>query len=141
MSQSQPLYTILPISTVVKGKVVNGDKVGRTIGFPTANLKVDPATLFIDRGVYLCQAKFKHQGRAQTKFGLAYFGPRYIFGELINSFEVYLYDFNGEIYGETMTITTTHFLRPPIELKSLTELQVQLEADKKEGLTLLPATN
>lgn len=137
MSQTQPLYTILPLTTVIKGKVVNGDKVGRTIGFPTANLNINPDELFLDKGVYLCEASFKFQGEKTSRYGLAYYGPRYIFGELLNSFEVYLYDFAGEIYGVTVTITTSHFMRPPLDLKSLTELQVQLAADKQEGLKLL----
>lgn len=137
MAASDAVYTIEPFKFLITGKVVNGDKVGRTIGFPTANLNVNMDEAQLPPGVYLAKASFKDKGETVTKHGLAYFGPRYVLGEKINSFEVFLYDFNNQIYGVVMTVTLTHFMRKPIDIKSWEELKSQLEMDKSQGERLL----
>jgi len=129
-------YTILPTHFSIKSQVINGDKIGRTIGFPTANLKLDGQEIDLKPGVYLCQLAFENQPELQ-KYGLTYYGPRYIFGELTNSFETYIYNFNQEIYGSELVVTVSDFMRPPLKIKSLAELKNQLEKDKAKGLELL----
>lgn len=124
---------------VVTGVVKHGEKVGQTIGFPTANLDVDVLKISLDPGVYFCRSTITLEDK--TAFtdipGLAYFGPRFIFNEKVNSFEVYLYDFDRTIYDYTVTATLTHFLRPPKEIRDLATLKTQLEEDKITGLRLI----
>ncbi len=121
----KPLY--------VSGKVILGEKVGRTIGFPTANLKVKLKPDNLKTGVYLATATIKRK----KYFGLAYFEPRYIFGETRNNFEIFIYDFNKNIYGENLKVELIHFLRKPIKIKTTHQLKRQLTVDKKKGLELL----
>lgn len=137
MSSPQDIYPIKPFTYSVAGEVIHGDKVGRTIGFPTANLKIQSGALTLEPGVYLATATFAFGDKKIQKAGLAYYGPRHIFGELRNSFEVFLYDFDQEIYGVIMSVDLTHFMRPPLELGSLEALKNQLELDKNKGLELL----
>lgn len=123
----------------ISGKVTHGEEVGRTIGFPTANLdiKIDPNELKM--GIYFGECKVK----SKTYYCLAYFGPRHIFGEPHNNFEVYLYDFKGDLYGEELTITLTQFMRKPVKTKSLEELKKLIEEDKEAGEKLFtkPSTS
>ncbi len=118
----------------VAGKVIRGDQIGRTIGFPTANLDVqlDPAE--IEPGVYVGQC----QVGDQTYFCLPYFGPRAVMGETHNIFEVYIYDFDQQIYDQLLAVTLLSFVRAPININSLEELKSQLERDKASGLQMLP---
>ena len=120
------MHAIPPLH--IRGQVIPGEKVGRTIGFPTANLDtLPPASL--EQGVYFATCQLE----AQTLSGLAYFGPRLIFNELQPCFEIYLYNFSQEIYGKPLDVTLTHFMRPPLPFSSLEALQTQLELDKTEG--------
>lgn len=143
------------------GIVIQGEAVGRTIGFPTANLDTIPSEKDLRPGVYLgyCRLNQKLKTRKtkqisknklekRNKFSvsnlefsalpcLVYFGPRYIFGETQNVFEVYLIDFTGDLYGKKLTVQLTHFIRPPKKLSSLDELKTQLAEDKKRAERLL----
>jgi|SRR5579859_1267363 len=116
------------------GRIVHGEKVGRTIGFPTANFDHTPNENELDTGVHL---GFCHIDNKKY-YCLSYFGPRFIFGEVKNCFEVYIYNFAGQLYGETLSIALTNFLRPPIKINSLEQLRQQLEEDKKTALEFLP---
>lgn len=115
------------------GKVIHGEKVGRTIGFPTANLDFLPRLNELERGVYFGHAHIDEK----TYPCLAYFGPRYIFGEEKDNFEVYLYEFNRDLYGKRLFGNLDFFIRSPKKIQGLAALQKQLEDDKKIGLTLL----
>lgn len=118
--------------------VVHGDGQGRKLGFPTANFKDIPNPDQLKTGVYFGYAKFVKSDRFKIKKpALIYFGPRLVFGEQINNFEVYIYDFSQQIYGETVTATLTHFLRPPVKAKSKEELIKMIEKDKEIGKDLI----
>ena len=116
----------------VSGRVIAGRKVGRTIGFPTANLDLKGKALKLKRGIYTasCLLAGSHH------LGLAYYGPRFVLGESVDSFEVYLFDLNRNIYGQRLSVKLIHFLRDPAYTKSLSALQKKIAADKKETLSL-----
>jgi len=116
-------------------KVIHGEKVGRTIGFPTANFSAPPKDEDLKPGVYFgkCTIIGTKDTETITKDCLAYFGPRYIFGEEVNSFEVYIYDFDQHIYGQDVTAVLSHFMRPPEKIKTIAQLQQLLEHDKVSG--------
>jgi len=109
---------------ILKGTVVAGEKAGRRIGFPTANLKLK-RTPKIKPGVYAAVCKLG----ANSYLGLAYWGKRYIFGDKVASFEVYLLNFNKNIYGKELTVKLLDFLRGPKRLKSLAAVKKTLTAD------------
>lgn len=117
----------------VKGKVIHGEKVGKTIGFPTANLKVKLKPDKLKTGVYFATTTIKRK----KYFGLAYFGPRYIFGETVNNFEIFIYEFKKNIYGGYLQVELISYLRKPIKIKTTVQLKKQLTIDKKIGLMLL----
>jgi len=122
------------VNRIVHGTVISGDQVGRTIGFPTANLKTSDVSAELKPGVYYAECEITDIGEVKT--GLAYYGPRLIFGEVTNNFEIYLYDFDRDIYGQELAITLHHYVRPPLPFESLEALQLQLEQDKAAGLVL-----
>jgi len=99
------------------GTVIPGEKIGRIINFPTANLalkKLPP----IKPGVYLAVCRLGKN----SYLGLAYYSPRH-------TFEVYLFDFNQAIYGQKISLKLTHWLRPPKKISSLPELRCLLQTD------------
>ncbi len=123
----------------ITGTVVPGEKVGRTIGFPTANLNTIPTRGELKPGVYLGTCTIYQEDKLRWKDlpCLPYFGPRFIFGEQHDVFEIYLYSFDASIYNHTVVVTLTHFIREPQQVSSLGELKELLENDKKTGLKLL----
>lgn len=116
-------------------KIIHGEKVGRTIGFPTANFSNPPEDEDVKQGVYFGRCTIVGESAEETKQYdcLAYFGPRHIFGEKVNSFEVYIYDFDDQIYGKDVTVVLSHYMRPPEKINNLEQLQLLLENDKKTG--------
>jgi riboflavin kinase/FMN adenylyltransferase len=132
-----PSIVVKPLTII--GKVIHGEQVGRTIGFPTANLDNVPNREELQPGVYLgiCSIYNGDKLAWEKVPCLPYFGPRHIFGETHDVFEVYLYDFDQPIYEYTMEVTLTHFIREPKQITSLDELKNQLEQDKQTGLKLL----
>lgn len=99
------------------GKVIPGEKIGRIINFPTANLTLKKLPS-IKPGVYLAVCRLAKN----SYLGLAYYSPRY-------TFEVYLFDFNQDIYGKKLLVKLTHWLRPPKKISSLPELRCLLQTD------------
>ena len=101
----------------ISGTVIPGEKIGRTIGFPTANLFLNQKPK-IKRGVYAVLIYLKRE----NYLGLAYFSPR-------DAFEVYIFNFKQVIYGEILKVKLLKFLRPPKTIKNLTALKKLLESD------------
>lgn len=112
----------------LKGKVVHGDKLGRTLGFPTANLELPQYKLIPKNGVYLVKVNFKNN----TYKGLLSIGTR---PTVTNSeekrVEVYIMDFKDEIYGEDLSVELIQFIREDMKFNSLDELIQQMNWDKK----------
>lgn len=117
----------------LKGKVIHGEKVGRKIGFPTANLKTTPKNLKIKQGVYLAKCKIKNT----EHHALAYYGQRFIFNQKRLSFEIYIYNFSENIYGKTVQVRLLEFMRRPKKIHKLSNLRKLLELDKKNGNELI----
>lgn len=126
----------LQLTFCFKGNVIHGEKVGRTIGFPTANLDFLPTVKELKLGVYFGFVKIGEK----SFHCLAYFGPRYIFGEEKNNFEVYIYDFDDDIYGQELVGELTAYIRPPKKLKGLKNLRAQLQHDMEIGYRLIAET-
>lgn len=112
----------------ITGKVVHGDKIGRTLGFPTANLEIEKYKLIPGNGVYLVEVH--HQNKIHK--GLLSIGIR---PTVTNSdekrVEVFILDFEEEIYGEILTVELIQFIREDKKFDSIEELVEQMNKDKE----------
>ena len=117
----------------VTGKVIEGQKLGRTIGFPTANLATGEAQLPPD-GVWAVQALLQ-DGRNLP--GVANLGLRPTLGGDSRSLEVHLLDFSGDLYNQEFEIRFQKHLRPEIKFSSLESLRIQIQRDADEARQIL----
>ena len=113
------------------GIVIEGNKRGRTIGFPTANLKIDSTALLPKSGVYA--VKVHIPGHDETLIGMANLGtnPTFTKGEVNISLEVNILDFNGDLYGQTLKIEWYKYIRNEIKFSSVESLIEQIKKDEK----------
>ena len=125
----------LGYSYYLDGKVVNGYKVGRTLGFPTANLRPScPDKLIPEEGVYAVHAYLKEQRFA----GMLNIGHRPTLNNGSDlSIEVHILDFNANIYDQSMRIEFVQRIRTEQKFTGLNELIEQLQQDRKEVRKLL----
>lgn len=120
---------LLSYNYSLEGKVIEGNKLGRTTGFPTANLEINDKNKIIPKeGIY---AVWVHIG-AEKHPGMAYIGKRPTIapnGEL--RIEVHILDFSGDLYGKTLRLEFVKYLREDRTFNGLAELQEQLRIDKR----------
>lgn len=119
---------------LVHALVVHGNHLGRTLGFPTANLELPKNKPFLlANGVYAIKAEVN----LQVYNGMANAGIRpTIYGTTL-TLEVNLFDFSGDLYGKTMVVYFYHRIRDEKKFDSLDHLVQQIHLDKKEALRLL----
>ncbi len=110
------------------GKVVHGDKIGRTLGFPTANLEIEKYKLIPGNGVYVVKVQIE----SEVFKGLLSIGTR---PTITNSeekrVEVYILDFDQTIYDETISVELIHKIRDDQKFESIEELVLQMKEDQK----------
>lgn len=118
----------LGYSYMLSGNVVKGNKLGRTIGFPTANIQISENNKLIPKnGAYIVTAIVNNK----TVFGMLNIGIKPTLGENLMSIEVHLLDFSEDIYGQKMQVNVVERLRGEHKFESLEALKSQLEIDKK----------
>ncbi len=118
----------LGYSYMLSGNVVKGNKLGRTIGFPTANIQISENYKLIPKnGAYIVTAIVNNK----TVFGMLNIGIKPTLGENLMSIEVHLLDFSEDIYGQKMQVNVVERLRGEHKFESLEALKSQLEIDKK----------
>lgn len=110
------------------GVVSEGQKIGRSIGFPTANLKTEAFKLLPADGVYAVKARIDED----HYYGMANLGKRPTVKnpEKEHSFEIHLFDFDKKIYGKTVRVEFMKKIRDERKFHDLTELKFQLQRDK-----------
>ncbi len=116
----------------IRGPVMHGDKRGRTIGFPTANIPLG-RHLEPQRGVYAVTARIDG---AVVK-GVANIGQRPTVGGTESRLEAHFFDFTGDLYDREITIYLHHFLREEQKFPSFEALKAQIEADATIARRLL----
>ncbi len=128
------------------GKVVHGDKLGRKLGYPTANLKItDEEKIIPANGIYAVYAELMPERSttespliSHTRFkGMMSIGFRPTVDGRKKVIEVNIFDFDKDIYGQTLRVYVKKYLREEIKFKSLDDLVKQIDNDKIESLTIL----
>lgn len=117
----------------VSGEVVHGEKRGRALGFPTANIDVWSEQVVPGNGIYAGWALLG----GERFMAVTNVGTRPTFDGQNLTVEAYLLDFDRDIYGETLTFTFESYLRPELRFNDVQELIVQMGADVEAGRAYL----
>jgi riboflavin kinase/FMN adenylyltransferase len=117
----------------LQGRVVSGDKRGTDLGFPTANLEVEPGRALPTGGVYACRAYID----GQSYSAMANIGSRPTFGGGPQLIEAYLLDYKGDLYGHKLAIDIIGRLRDEKKFDTPEQLKKQIAEDIKQGKSLL----
>lgn len=117
-----------------EGRVIPGNKLGRTIGYKTANLNVENEHKLIPaRGVYAVRARLvpedNNPNQSPWLSGMMNIGLRPTVGGTLPLTEVHLFDFDREIYGKRLRVIPLHYIRPEIRFTGLEALKHQLDQD------------
>ncbi|MDK2771152.1 MAG: bifunctional riboflavin kinase/FAD synthetase [Flavobacterium haoranii] len=122
----------------LSGKVVGGKKIGRTIGFPTANIEIpEDYKLIPKNGVYIVSSIYK----GQKIYGMMNIGYNPTFPDKNYSLEVNFLDFDQDLYNQTLTISFIKHIREELKFDSVEELKKQIKLDKDFSLAYLKLIN
>lgn len=122
----------------IEGEVIHGEKRGRELGYPTANMSV--AGLHLPRlGVYAVKVDVLTGPQAGSYQGAASLGVRPMFGENTPNLETFLFDFKGDLYGQRLSIAFVDYLRPEMKFDGLPALMTQMAADCDRARAILSA--
>ena len=112
----------------IEGEVIRGDQRGRDLGFPTANMSI--AGLHPPKfGVYAVTLNVLTGPYMGTYDGAASIGTRPMFGENLPNCETFIFDFTGDLYGETLSVALAEYLRPELKFDGIDALIKQMNAD------------
>jgi len=118
--------TLLGYPWFAGGKVIHGEARGRSLGFPTANIVLDPACA-LAHGIYAVRVLAK----GAIYDGVASFGRRPTFGEGAPLLEIYLFDFSGDLYGEEIVAAFIGWIRPELKFDSADDLVQRMNEDSR----------
>ena len=120
----------------IDGPVIHGEKRGRDLGYPTANMALDG--LHLPRfGVYAVKVEVMDGPHAGIHDGVASLGVRPMFGVNQPNFEVHVIDFKGDLYGTPLSVALVDFLRPEASFDSVEALITQMDADTARAREIL----
>ena len=126
----QRAHQLLGRNYTLVGQVVRGQQLGRTIGFPTANLQLPPEKFLPRYGVYAAEVSCRGKtSNLEAYPAVMNIGCRPTVEGQQPTVEVYLLDWSGDLYGQTLTVCLKEFLRPEQKFASLDELKAQIGAD------------
>ncbi|MFD1882555.1 bifunctional riboflavin kinase/FAD synthetase [Paracoccus pacificus] len=120
----------------IEGEVIHGEKRGRELGYPTANMSVDRLHL-PKLGVYAVLVNVLTGPLAGEYHGVASLGVRPMFGENQPNLEVHLFDFDGDLYGQHLSIALVDYLRPEMRFDGLPALIEQMDRDSQAARAIL----
>ncbi len=123
----------------IRGIVVHGNRLGKTLGFPTANLRFPGEKIIPRRGVYAVKAR---TGGQDILRGMANVGsrPTVAPGRDEVNCETHLFDFRGDLYGKEIEISFLEYLRPENKFGSLADLSKAMEKDRAAALRYFDRT-
>lgn len=119
----------------IRGEVVHGDKRGRELGYPTANIWLEE-TICPSYGIYAVKVRRGQSGQ-EWLYGAANIGIRPMFETRMPLLEVYLFDFDDDLYGEVLHVQPVAKIRDEAKFDSLDELIAQMQRDCEKARTLL----
>ena len=122
----------------IEGEVLHGEKRGRALGYPTANMSVEGLHL-PKLGVYAVVADVLGGPHKGSWPGVASLGVRPMFGVNRPNLEVHLFDFDGDLYGEHLSVALIEYLRPEAKFDSLDALIAQMDRDSADARAVLAA--
>ena len=112
---------------VYRSKVIHGRNMGKKFGFPTVNLENPHILSAYKEGVYAAEVSIEGKNHA----GLLYKGPRLILGGTETILEIYLLDFDRDIYGQIVSFKLLDFIRGVISFPNIEDFKIQLKKDVK----------
>jgi riboflavin kinase/FMN adenylyltransferase len=124
---------MLGYSYTLCGKVIDGYKQGRSLGFPTANLSVNPLKLIPRKGVYATRVAIENQ----TLNGVVFIGERQTFALTDLTIEVHIFDFDNDIYNQDIELLLVDFIREEQRFASVQDLKNQIKHDCDEAKRIL----
>ncbi|WP_398467580.1 bifunctional riboflavin kinase/FAD synthetase [Tardiphaga sp.] len=118
----------------ITGEVIHGQKLGRDLGFPTANIRL-PTSCGLRHGIYAVRV-----GRGNERFdGVASFGRRPTFDNGAPLLEVFLFDFKGDLYGQQLDVAFIAYIRDELKFDGVDALIVQMNDDSAQARAALAA--
>ena len=120
----------------IEGEVLHGEKRGRELGYPTANMSVEGLHL-PKLGVYAVVADVLSGPHKGSWPGVASLGVRPMFGRNEPNLEVHLFDFEGDLYGEHLSVALVEYLRAEAKFDGLDALIAQMDRDSAEARAIL----
>jgi riboflavin kinase/FMN adenylyltransferase len=118
--------------------VIHGEKRGRDLGYPTANLRLD-RNCGLRHGIYAVRVGLG-QGKDQVRYdGVASFGRRPTFDNGAALLEVFLFDFNGDLYGSLIDVAFIGFIREELKFDSVDALVARMDDDSARARAVLAA--
>lgn len=122
----------------VSGEVIHGEKRGRDLGYPTANIRLDK-NCSLKHGIYAVRVG-RGQGKDQVRIdGVASFGRRPTFDNGAPLLEVFLFDFKGDLYGAMLDVAFIGFIRDELKFDSIEALIRQMDDDSARARAALAA--
>jgi riboflavin kinase/FMN adenylyltransferase len=122
----------------VSGEVIHGEKRGRDLGYPTANIRLD-RNCGLKHGIYAVRVALG-QGKDQMRLdGVASFGRRPTFDNGAPLLEVFLFDFSGDLYGKTLDVAFIAFIRDELKFDSVEALVARMNDDSAQARARLAA--
>jgi riboflavin kinase/FMN adenylyltransferase len=122
----------------VSGEVIHGEKRGRELGYPTANIRLDK-NCGLKHGVYAVRVG-RGQGNTPQRFdGVASFGRRPTFDNGAPLLEIFLFDFKGDLYGQTLDVAFIAFIRDELKFDGVPALIAQMNDDSAKARAALAA--
>ena len=120
----------------ITGKVVKGKQLGRTIGFPTANIEINEAYKLIPKkGVYIVSSFIENQ----LVYGIMNIGNRPTLNGDNQTIEVHFLNFNKDIYNQNIEIVFIKYIREEVKFKSLADLKTQITKDQSFAINYISA--
>jgi len=130
---------LLGYSYFFEGIIIHGDQIGRTIGYPTANIQInDEEKLVPGDGVYAVVVTINNVKYRDKNFGgMMYIGSRPVVNGKRRVIEVNIFDFDDDIYDETMRVSVKQYIRGDMNFNGLEALKQQLAIDKERSIKSL----
>ena len=119
----------------LEGMIVHGDKRGRELSYPTANMDLkNPHKIVPKQGVYLVNSNLSNR----VVYGMMNIGTKPTFDASMPSIEVHFFDWNGDLYGQAVQVELIKWVREERKFSSVEELQTQIQADEQYCRSSIP---